>query len=102
MTTRSCFSSLPLPVLLLCAQPRLNGDLMAQLVKQNATVFSMDSLLRTLSRGQSFDVLSSQARTVNAEDFGGIPSMIVLYLKCASSKGNPCVPAMVSGLCVYR
>ena len=34
---------------------------MAQLIKQNATVFSLDSLLRTLSRGQAFDVLSSQA-----------------------------------------
>ena len=33
---------------------------MDQLVKQKSTVFSMDSLLRTLSRGQSFDVLSSQ------------------------------------------
>lgn len=42
-------------------QPRQNTDLLDQLVKQKATVFSMDSLLRTLSRGQSFDVLSSQA-----------------------------------------
>jgi H+-translocating NAD(P) transhydrogenase len=42
-------------------QPRVNTDLLAQLVKQKSTVFSLDSLLRTLSRGQSFDVLSSQA-----------------------------------------
>ena len=42
-------------------QPNINKDLMDQLCKQKATVFSMDSLLRTLSRGQSFDVLSSQA-----------------------------------------
>lgn len=42
-------------------QPRVNTDLMDQLCKQGATVFSLDSLLRTLSRGQSFDVLSSQA-----------------------------------------
>jgi NAD(P) transhydrogenase len=42
-------------------QPRLNTELMDQLCKQKATVFSMDSLLRTLSRGQSYDVLSSQA-----------------------------------------
>lgn len=34
---------------------------MEQLVKQKATVLSLDSLLRTLSRGQAFDVLSSQA-----------------------------------------
>ena len=42
-------------------QPRQNTDLMDQLMKQKASVFSMDSLLRTLSRGQSYDVLSSQA-----------------------------------------
>jgi len=42
-------------------QPRVNTDLLNQLVKQKAQVFSMDSLLRTLSRGQAFDVLSSQA-----------------------------------------
>jgi NAD(P) transhydrogenase len=32
-----------------------------QLAKQGATAFALDMLLRTLSRGQSFDVLSSQA-----------------------------------------
>ena len=42
-------------------QPRVNTQLLDQLVKQKAQVFSMDSLLRTLSRGQAFDVLSSQA-----------------------------------------
>lgn len=42
-------------------QPRINTDLMNQLIKQKATVLSLDSLLRTLSRGQAFDVLSSQA-----------------------------------------
>ena len=42
-------------------QPRINTDLLNQLVAQKATVFSMDSLLRTLSRGQAYDVLSSQA-----------------------------------------
>lgn len=42
-------------------QPRVNTQLMEQLVKQKSTVFAMDSLLRTLSRGQSYDVLSSQA-----------------------------------------
>lgn len=42
-------------------QPKVNTDLVSQLVKQKSTVFSLDSLLRTLSRGQSFDVLSSQA-----------------------------------------
>jgi NAD(P) transhydrogenase len=42
-------------------QPRISPELMAQFNSQKATVFSMDSLLRTLSRGQSYDVLSSQA-----------------------------------------
>ena len=42
-------------------QPRVNTELLDQLVKQKATVLSLDSLLRTLSRGQAFDVLSSQA-----------------------------------------
>lgn len=42
-------------------QPVVNTELMDQLTKQKANVFSLDSLLRTLSRGQSFDVLSSQA-----------------------------------------
>jgi NAD(P) transhydrogenase len=42
-------------------QPKINTQLMDQLVSQKATVLSLDSLLRTLSRGQAFDVLSSQA-----------------------------------------
>ena len=42
-------------------QPRVNTELMTQLIEQKATVLSLDSLLRTLSRGQAFDVLSSQA-----------------------------------------
>jgi NAD(P) transhydrogenase len=42
-------------------QPRVNTQLLDQLVQQKATVFSLDSLLRTLSRGQAYDVLSSQA-----------------------------------------
>jgi H+-translocating NAD(P) transhydrogenase len=42
-------------------QPRQNTELMTQLINQKATVLSLDSLLRTLSRGQAFDVLSSQA-----------------------------------------
>jgi NAD(P) transhydrogenase len=42
-------------------QPRVNTQLVDQLAAQKATVLSLDSLLRTLSRGQAFDVLSSQA-----------------------------------------
>lgn len=42
-------------------QPKVNVDLYNQLLKQKATIFSLDTLLRTLSRGQSYDVLSSQA-----------------------------------------
>lgn len=40
--------------------PRQNEALVDKLAQQKATVLSLDSLLRTLSRGQAFDVLSSQ------------------------------------------
>eukprot|EP00904_Undaria_pinnatifida_P001419 jgi/Undpi1/11278/HiC_scaffold_30.g13576.m1 len=41
--------------------PAQNKELLDQMSKQGATVLAMDQLPRTLSRGQSFDVLSSQA-----------------------------------------
>jgi len=41
--------------------PAQNKDLVDQLGKQGATVFAMDMIPRTLSRGQAFDALSSQA-----------------------------------------
>ena len=41
--------------------PAQNPDLIDALASQGATALSMDMLLRTLSRGQAFDVLSSQA-----------------------------------------
>ena len=41
--------------------PAQNPELVSQLEKQKATVFAMDCIPRTLSRGQSFDALSSQA-----------------------------------------
>ena len=41
--------------------PAQNPDLLAQLQAQKATVFAMDCIPRTLSRGQAFDALSSQA-----------------------------------------
>jgi len=41
--------------------PAQNPDLMKQLQDQKATVFAMDCIPRTLSRGQAFDALSSQA-----------------------------------------
>lgn len=41
--------------------PRQNPDLLDRLSANGATCFSLDMLLRTLSRGQAFDVLSSQA-----------------------------------------
>jgi len=47
--------------LLAMLSPAQNPELVAQLKKQGATAFSPDRLMRTLSRGQSFDVLSSQA-----------------------------------------
>jgi len=41
--------------------PLQNGELVKQFESQNATVFAMDQIPRTLSRGQAFDALSSQA-----------------------------------------
>jgi NAD(P) transhydrogenase len=41
--------------------PAQNKDLLAQLAAQGATAFALDCIPRTLSRGQAFDVLSSQA-----------------------------------------
>ncbi|GMH70025.1 hypothetical protein TL16_g05306 [Triparma laevis f. inornata] len=41
--------------------PGQNPDLVKQLTDQKATVFAMDCIPRTLSRGQAFDALSSQA-----------------------------------------
>lgn len=41
--------------------PGQNEDLLKQLQAQGATAFAMDCIPRTLSRGQSFDALSSQA-----------------------------------------
>mmetsp|Transcript_15752 Transcript_15752/g.38616 ORF Transcript_15752/g.38616 Transcript_15752/m.38616 type:complete len:1103 (+) Transcript_15752:2226-5534(+) len=41
--------------------PRQNPEAIERMQKQGATVFAMDMVPRTLSRGQAFDVLSSQA-----------------------------------------
>jgi NAD(P) transhydrogenase len=41
--------------------PAQSPELLEQLSKQKATVFAMDCIPRTLSRGQAFDALSSQA-----------------------------------------
>ena len=42
-------------------QPAINPDLYKQLTDQNTNVFALDCVPRMLSRGQAFDVLSSQA-----------------------------------------
>lgn len=42
-------------------QPAINPELYNQLTVQNTNVFALDCVPRLLSRGQSFDVLSSQA-----------------------------------------
>lgn len=42
-------------------QPAINGDLYKVLTEQNTNVFALDMVPRMLSRGQSFDTLSSQA-----------------------------------------
>jgi NAD/NADP transhydrogenase alpha subunit len=41
--------------------PKQNEDLVKQLQDQKATAFAMDCIPRTLSRGQTYDALSSQA-----------------------------------------
>jgi NAD(P) transhydrogenase len=41
--------------------PAQNKDLVAQLQSQGTTAFAMDCIPRTLSRGQTYDALSSQA-----------------------------------------
>jgi len=41
--------------------PQQNKELVQQLQDQKATVFAMDCIPRTLSRGQTYDALSSQA-----------------------------------------
>ena len=41
--------------------PKQNEGLVKQLQDQNATAFAMDCIPRTLSRGQTYDALSSQA-----------------------------------------
>lgn len=42
-------------------QPAINGDLYKELTEQNTNVFALDCVPRMLSRGQSYDILSSQA-----------------------------------------
>jgi Alanine dehydrogenase/PNT, N-terminal domain len=42
-------------------QPAINTDLYKQLSNQNTNVFALDCVPRMLSRGQSYDTLSSQA-----------------------------------------
>lgn len=42
-------------------QPAINGDLYQKLVAQNTNVLALDCVPRMLSRGQTFDILSSQA-----------------------------------------
>jgi NAD(P) transhydrogenase len=42
-------------------QPAINGDLYKELTEQKTNVFALDCVPRMLSRGQSYDTLSSQA-----------------------------------------
>lgn len=42
-------------------QPAINSELYQTLTKQNTNVFALDCVPRMLSRGQSYDILSSQA-----------------------------------------
>lgn len=45
--------------------PAQSGDLVKQLEGQKATVMAMDQIPRTLSRGQTYDALSSQVQSVD-------------------------------------
>ena len=42
-------------------QPAINAELYETLTKQSTNVFALDCVPRMLSRGQSYDILSSQA-----------------------------------------
>ena len=44
--------------------PQKNDDLLSQLQKQGSTCFALDCIPRMLSRGQAFDVLSSQTNII--------------------------------------
>ena len=72
--------------------PAQNTELVEQLQKQKATVFAMDCIPRTLSRGQTFDALSSQANisgyraVIEASNefgrfFAGYVQILLLVLK---------------------
>ena len=59
--TKAEVTSLGDRTLISTLNPSVNGDLLEQLQKQGATAFALDCIPRMLSRGQTFDVLSSQA-----------------------------------------
>jgi NAD(P) transhydrogenase len=48
-------------ILISTIQPAINKDLFQKLVQQQTTVFALDCVPRLLSRGQTYDTLSSQA-----------------------------------------
>lgn len=47
--------------------PAQNGELVKQLQGQGATMMAMDCIPRTLSRGQTYDALSSQVGTLTVK-----------------------------------
>jgi NAD(P) transhydrogenase len=49
-------------------QPGINPQLYDELSIQKSTVFALDCVPRMLSRGQAFDVLSSQANVSKESD----------------------------------
>jgi NAD/NADP transhydrogenase alpha subunit len=71
--------------------PAQNPELLQQLQDQKSTAFAMDCIPRTLSRGQTYDALSSQANisgyraVVEAgNEFGREFWFLVLILRVAS------------------
>ena len=57
---------------------RINPDLIKSMNANGATVLSQDMLMRTLSRGQAFDVLSSQANIAGSAP-DPAASQVLLY-----------------------
>jgi len=73
--------------------PAQNGELVQQLIDQKATAFAMDCIPRTLSRGQTYDALSSQANITGyravveaSNEFGSVRSFFSFRsIVCGSS-----------------
>jgi len=59
-------------------QPAINTELYQSLTEQNTNVFALDCVPRMLSRGQSYDILSSQANIAGYR--AGTNSRVLLHI----------------------